>query len=186
MPPPAVRLSHLGLFARDPVGLGAFYEKRLGFTITDKGDLPGIGSLVFLSRDPTEHHQIVLVSGSEPTTRGGVNTVNQISLRVESLAALRALQTQMKAATHSTEMVAVSHGNSVSLYFVDPEGNRIECYIDSPWYCAQPQRRILDLQQSDAEIWRVVEEHARSQPKFKPREEWVAEMRQKMQLSSNL
>ena len=49
-------------------------------------------------------------------------------------------QARMKQVSGVTEVVPVTHGNSVSLYFRDPEGNRIECYLDSPWYCAQPQR----------------------------------------------
>ena len=47
--------------------MGRFYQDVLGFTRTDKGSMPGPGGalleLVFLSRDPEEHHQIVFCSG---------------------------------------------------------------------------------------------------------------------------
>ena len=52
-----------------------FYTRLLGFTVTDRGQLQGAAgpvSLVFLSRDPDEHHQIVLATGDRtprPTTR---------------------------------------------------------------------------------------------------------------------
>eukprot|EP01051_Picozoa_sp_SAG22_P010571 SAG22_NODE_958_length_6301_cov_4.995324_2_plen_86_part_00 len=46
----------------DVEGLGKFYEEVLGFTRTDKGSMPGPGGapieLVFLSRNPEEHHQV--------------------------------------------------------------------------------------------------------------------------------
>ena len=43
-----------------------FYTRVLGFTVTDGGELEtaeGSMTIVFLSRDPREHHQIVLASG---------------------------------------------------------------------------------------------------------------------------
>ena len=45
--------------------------------------------LVFLSRDPNEHHQIVLASGRPAEAQ--FNVINQISLRVPDLATLREL-----------------------------------------------------------------------------------------------
>ena len=65
MPGPALRFSHIGIFAVDPHSLAAFYEDVLAFTRTDQGELPGKDGgetvkLVFLSRDPEEvsvtHH----------------------------------------------------------------------------------------------------------------------------------
>ena len=55
---PALRFSHIGIFAVDPHSLAAFYEDVLAFTRTDSGELPGKDGetvkLVFLSRDPEE------------------------------------------------------------------------------------------------------------------------------------
>ena len=39
------------------------------------------------------------------------------------------------------------HGNAWSIYFSDPEGNRMEVYMPSPWYVAQPFGEPLDLTQ---------------------------------------
>ena len=55
---PALRFSHIGIFAVDPHSLAAFYEDVLAFTRTDSGELTGPDGqtvkLVFLSRDPEE------------------------------------------------------------------------------------------------------------------------------------
>ena len=133
---PLLSFSHFGMFATDPDALGAFYVRVLGFTITDTGTLPS-GALVFLSRDPTEHHQIVLCAGRP---EGSYNQVNQVSLRAGCLEDLRCIRRLLAAEPAVTDVVAVSHGNSVSLYFKDPEGNRVECFVDAPFYCVQPQR----------------------------------------------
>ena len=50
------------------------------------------------------------------------------------------------------ELVTVSHGNAWSAYFKDPEGNRIEVFVDSPWYTPQPCRQPLDLTQPVEQI----------------------------------
>ena len=175
--PPSLSFSHFGIFSTDPTSLGDFYVRVLGFTITDRGTLPS-GALVFLSRDPEEHHQLVLCSGRK---EGSPTTVNQISLRcADGLDGLREVQAAAAAESGVTEVVSVSHGNAISLYFKDPEGNRVEVFVDAPFYCEQPQRVPVDLTESDDVIWRRVEEHARSQPKFMPRAEWVAKMRAQM------
>lgn len=39
--------------------------------------------------------------------------------------------------THEMQSAGVAprnHGNAWSIYFADPEGNRIELYTPSPWY----------------------------------------------------
>ena len=62
MPPP-IHFSHVGLHAFDHEALAAFYKARLGLVETDRGELEGRGHLIFLSRNPAEHHQLVLISG---------------------------------------------------------------------------------------------------------------------------
>ena len=53
-------------FVADLVRMRDFYTRVLGFTVTDEGEQPtehGKIGFVFLSRDPRDHHQIVLASG---------------------------------------------------------------------------------------------------------------------------
>ncbi|MES2401989.1 MAG: VOC family protein [Pseudomonadota bacterium] len=173
---PALRFSHVGLFARDIDAQASFYKSVLGFTETDRGTLQvkdGIARLVFLSRDPDEHHQIVLVSGRPPEAH--FNVINQISLKADSLEALQELYRQLKV-KNVDELVAVTHGNAVSLYCRDPEGNRLELYVDTAWYVSQPCRVEVPIELPMRELLAWVEKHARALPGFKPREEWRAEM----------
>ncbi len=143
-----LQFSHIGLYVSDLPRMAGFYKQALRFTQTDAGDL-GAVQLVFLSRDPSEHHQLVLATG-RPTDMG-FNVVNQISFRVPDLAALRRFHDRLLA-HGATDMLPVTHGNAVSLYCRDPEGNRLELFMDTPWYCDQPLREPIDLAQSDAAI----------------------------------
>src|SRR5688500_8029715 len=90
---PEFSFSHMGMFASDIARMEDFYTRVLGFAVTDRGKL-GSTSLVFLSRDPREHHQIVLASGRPPA---GFNTINQISFRMADFAGLREMHRRLLA-----------------------------------------------------------------------------------------
>ena len=64
-PQRTLSLSHMGINCFDLPTMLAFYTGVLGMTVTDRGTLPApLGAeLVFLTTDPREHHQLVLVSG---------------------------------------------------------------------------------------------------------------------------
>lgn len=170
-------LSHVGLFVTDMEKMLDFYTGFLGFALSDRGSLASGGEIAFMTRDPREHHQLVLVSGRPPDL--SFNIVNQLSLRVDSLATLRELR-QGLAAEEATELGPTSHGNALSLYFRDPEGNRVELLIDTPWYVPQPCRLPVDLSLPDDALWAALEQQARALPGFKPREVWAREMEQKI------
>jgi catechol-2,3-dioxygenase len=157
--------------------MARFYQDVLCFTETDRGDL-GAVQLVFLSRDPAEHHQIVLASGRPADLAFSV--INQISLRVPDLPTLRLVRDRVAADSDVTDLVCATHGNAVSIYFRDPEGNRLEVFMDMPWYCEQPLREPIDLDQSDEAIVARAEAIARSRPKFQPRAQWQADMARRM------
>jgi catechol-2,3-dioxygenase len=169
--------SHMGFYVRDLARMARFYKDVLCFFETDSGDL-GPVQLVFLSRDPSEHHQIVLASGRPADP--GFSLINQISLRVPDLPTLKEMRRRVAAEPDVTELVSATHGNAVSIYFRDPEGNRLEVFMDMPWYCEQPLREPIDLDQSDEAVLAAAEALARSRPKFRSRAEWVAEMTQRM------
>ncbi len=173
----ALVFSHMGFYVRDIARMARFYQDVMGFFETDRG-LLGTVSLVFLSRDPSEHHQIVLATGRPADL--AFNVINQISLRVPDLATLRAVRDRAAAEPDVTDLVCATHGNAVSIYFRDPEGNRLEVFMDMPWYCAQPLREPIDLDQSDAAVMAAAEKLARSRPKFRSRAQWIAEMAQHM------
>lgn len=182
---PAIAFSHLGLHCRDLELMEDFYGRVMGFTVTDRGNLDspsGRVSLVFLSRDPTEHHQLLLVTGRPDEAH--YNVINQISFRVGELAALRHFQRALQN-ERTSELTPLTHGNAISLYFRDPEGHRVEVFFDTPWYCTQPCREPIDLSRSDAEILARTETLARTLPGFTTRAAWSAEMRRKMSRSEH-
>ena len=174
---PSLSFSHVGIYVRDIALMEDFYRRVMGFIVTDRGSLPPV-ELVFLSRDPAEHHQLVLASGRPEEVP--FNVINQLSFRVADIAALRRFHDIVQGEAVS-DLRPITHGNAISLYFRDPEGNRIEVFFDTPWYCLQPVRKPLDFSQTDTQIMARAEAVARSLPDFKPRAQWIAEMKARMQ-----
>lgn len=176
-----LQFSHIGLYVTDLPGMARFYKQALRFTQTDEGDL-GAVQLVFLSRDPNEHHQLVLATGRPADM--AFNVVNQISFRVPDLVALRSFHDRLLA-EGATDMAPVTHGNAVSIYCRDPEGNRLELFMDTPWYCEQPLKEPIDLGQSDEAILTQAEAIAKRLPKFMSRAQWQSEVARRMQEDQN-
>lgn len=173
---PGLKFSHVGFFVTDLDRQADFYSNVLDFTITDRGFLQGSNGqmqLVFMSRDPDEHHQIVLISGRP--TEISFNVINQISLKADSLATLQQFHHRLTS-TDITELVSVTHGNALSVYFRDPEGNRVELYVDTPWYVSQPSRVPAPIELPPDELMAWAEKHARTLEGFRPRSEWRQEM----------
>src|SRR5205085_12699547 len=56
----APRLSHVGLYVSDVPKMIDFYTRVLGFVVSDGAP---DGRITFLSRNPSDHHQVVLVRG---------------------------------------------------------------------------------------------------------------------------
>ena len=168
------------MFVADPARMEDFYTRVLGFTATDRGQLDtprGKLDFVFLSRDPAEHHQIVMASGRPESLP--FNPINQISFRMAEFAGLREMHRRL-AAEKVRDLYPVSHGNALSVYFLDPEGNRIELFVDTPWYCRQPMRIPMDLNLPDEKLWAWAEAEARKQPDFMPVDEWRAQLARRM------
>ncbi len=173
----SLSFSHVGFVVRDMDRMLAFYRDVLGFFLTDRGDLNG-RQLRFLSRNPKEHHQIVLMTGRGEDQ---ATTINQISFRVANLGELRTLYARLVAAG-AEGLDPATHGNAWSLYFPDPEGNRIEVFTDSEWYVSQPCKVPVDFTRSEAELRADQLELCKSLPGFKPIGEWHAQMRAMMGL----
>ena len=72
----ALAFSHMGFYVTDLARMTHFYTEVMGFTQTDQGHL-GAVQLVFLSRDPSEHHQVVLATGRPEGL--SFNLINQLS-----------------------------------------------------------------------------------------------------------
>ncbi len=169
MAPPAVSFSHFGIHVTDLARMEHFYTRVLGLVVTDRGTLRDGPMLVFLSRDPDEHHQMVLVTGRPPGV--GYNVVNQISFKLPTLADLKAMHACVRE-EGIKEFRIVTHGNAWSVYFADPEGNRIELFVDTPWHTPQPFAEPFDIEAPVEAILAQTEAICRSRPGFVPRAEW--------------
>jgi len=170
-------LSHVGIFVTDLPRMVDFYTGFLGFAESDRGATANGGEIVFMTRDPREHHQVVMATGRPADLP--YNIVNQLSFRVDSLDTLRELQRRLKD-EHGTELGPVSHGNALSVYLHDPEKNRVELLIDTPWYVPQPCRIPVDLSLPDDALWATLEKSAKALPGFKSREAWMADIEKKI------
>ena len=173
---PDVSFSHFGMWVENLPRMVRFYTGLLGYVVSDRGPLntlTGRHPFAFLTRDAAEHHQLVLAGGRPANLP--FNPINQLSFRVDSLATLRAYYARVTSKPYAalvSDIHPVCHGNALSLYFRDPEGNRIELYIDTPWYVNQPMRLILDFSLSDAALWAWVKNAMQAKPGFQPVERW--------------
>jgi len=168
--------SHFGIYATDPNLLASFYIQVFGLTQTDRGQGKTFPvDLIFLSASPDQHHQLVIAGGRPKEAT--FSTVMQISFVVPSIQSMRDIRHSALAAG-ATRMRGLNHGNALSIYFSDPEGNTVEVYIDTPYYVAQPHGDPLDLDKSDEELMRETEAICRADPTFMPIDEWQARFAQ--------
>lgn len=175
--------NHIGIYVRNLLEMEDFYTKNLGFFVTDRGHLntpKGEVQLTFLSRDPTTHHQIVLASGRP--AENTFNPINQISLEADSLETLQEIYRKF-VELKIPHIDPATHGNSISFYAPDPEGNRLELFINTPWYVSQPMKIAVDLSLPAEELIHAVEMHAQKLPGFCQRDEWESRMRQLMSMN---
>jgi catechol 2,3-dioxygenase len=169
--------SHFGIFVTDLPRMVDFYTQVFRLSITDRGVGRTFKSeLVFMSATPEQHHQLVLASGRP--AEATFSTVMQISFKVPGLQDLRDI---WKAAEErgATSIRGLNHGNAISIYMLDPEGNTVEVYLDTPFYITQPHGDPLDLSLSDEEIFRQTEAVCRQDPSFQLLEDWQAEFLRK-------
>lgn len=166
----SLSFSHVGLFVMDHEKMVDFYSNKLGFCITDRGEYKG-SQLAFMSRDVRDHHQVVLASGRP---EGLPNLLlNQLSFRMPSLADLQQFYRYIKR-QEVDDLEPGFHGNAWSIYFRDPEGNRIEIFTDTDWYISQPIRIKFDLDRPVSEIHSEGEALVKSLPGYMPIDQWRA------------
>jgi catechol 2,3-dioxygenase len=166
-------LSHFGIFVHDIDLIERFYTGVFGLFATDRG----VGKtfrnqLVFLTGDPRQHHQLVLSGGRAPDSP---STVMQLSFMVDSLNALRATRDKALAAG-AIALIGLNHGNAWSIYFDDPEGNKVEVYLDTPFHVPQPCGEPLNLEQDDEALLAETRALVETLPGFMPRADYIAQL----------
>ena len=175
---PRLTLAHSTLAARNLDELCAFYCDVLGFEVTNRGPTPDGGELCFLSQDPQNHHQVVIVRGPEPPNPAFV-MVDHLAFRTGGLEDLRQIRANLVGAGVA-DVLPVFHGNAWSLYFTDCEGNGVECFVDTPFHVAQPFATGFDLDQNDTELAEWTRSQVESQPEFQPMSEWREAFEEKL------
>lgn len=163
--------SHAVLYVKDKDRMLDFYTNALGFQITDRGPLgPDGPEIIFMSQDPREHHQLAMAAAKQDDNPP--NSVHHFAFRVETFAEVKELKAQLEP-LDGIEIMPLTHGNALSIYFNDPEGNGLEVFWDTPWHVQQPMARPWDPSMSETEALAWVEQEFKDAPGFAPIDDYV-------------
>jgi catechol 2,3-dioxygenase-like lactoylglutathione lyase family enzyme len=150
MPMSTIRgISHVVLYVNDLEKMVAFYRDVLGLVKYREY----AGRMVFLTPDPAvDDHQLALATGRE----GNARILAHIAWRVDTPADVKMYYDKFKAQgvpiDHCVSHAYQEMGNTVSCYFLDPEGNCLEIYALVPERDGARINRPLDLDKSVDEI----------------------------------
>ncbi|NQZ30014.1 MAG: VOC family protein [Oceanospirillaceae bacterium] len=156
----SISLSHFELYVNDVSSMQAFYTLVLGFVVTDRG--AGGSGMVFLSRSVNEHHQLVLTPRQSEIVSN--SPIDHIAFRVNNIDDLRIFYQGL--VSHTIKCQTVSHGTTFSIYFVDPENNRLELFTDTPWHVNQPCRFEVDFALGNEELLAFTHQKIKGLPGF--------------------
>ena len=144
----AQKLGHIVLKVRDAARSRDFYTRALGLKVAHEDLQRGT---VFLSFG-REHHELALfqlASGEPPSaTQPGMH---HMAWRLGSFEELRDAYRELKAMGFEVEST-VEHNVTRSVYFPDPDGNRVELYCDmtangfETMRTVGPKRELLDME----------------------------------------
>lgn len=149
MSPPKIALHHAGIWVTDFDRMVAFYRSIFDLHVSDQGRYENGNRVIFTTLDPNAHHTFVIGEGRP---KDAPSTINQLSFKTDSLASVRQYWERLLAA-EVPRIQPRTHGNAWSVYFWDPEDNRIEIFADTPWHVPQPCGEFLDFTLSDSEIY---------------------------------
>ena len=145
--PKVTSLGHIGFYVRDIERSVAFYRDVLGLTVSDRSPR---GAVFMTSQDRSlEHHELYLAPGRNDD--GKVSVLQQISFRCPTLKDVKDFYRLFTDKNVPISRV-VSHGNTVSIYANDPDGNSVEVYWPSGIDVPQPFGKPMDLTKSEVEI----------------------------------
>lgn len=149
-----------------------FYCDALGFRVADRGALGPDQDIAFLSGSSSDHHQLGLMTGrsDDDTT-----SLDHNAFRVDSVEDVKAMVSWVNGDERIGDGFPVTHGNAVSVYFKDPEGNGIEIFCDTPWHVQQPQISGWDPSKSADEVLAGVQSKYQDKEGFGPMEQYRAE-----------
>ncbi len=145
--PKVSSLGHVGVYVRDIERSVAFYRDIIGLHVSDRS--PRGGVFMTAQERTVEHHELLLAPGRND--EGNVNVLQQVSFRC---ATLKDVKDFYKTFVDNQVPInrVVSHGNTVSVYAQDPDGNSVEVYWPSGVDVPQPFGKPMDLTKSEVEI----------------------------------
>ena len=165
-------LSHIVIFCFDFEKMLDFYTKKIGMHLSDIGVARG-NRICFMTFDENaDHHQLALASGRRGQM--GEGALNHLAFRVPSMAALRQRH-QALIEANVDQVETISHATWFSVYWRDPEGNRLEFFWDVPYYVEQPIVEPLDLSLTDEQMLQDVLRKYGKHPSFKTMDQWKTE-----------
>lgn len=127
-----------------------FYTKVLDFKVADKATKSGRDHIVFLSHLDEEHHQLAFLS-SDQTFESSKKSAH-FAFRTTGLSEVKSLYEKLSTDDRIGNVSPVTHGNTWSIYFGDPEGNTLEVFCDTPWAINQPFSDSWEPTDSDDDI----------------------------------
>ena len=160
-----VQWSHCVLRVRHLEEMIRFYCDTLGFLVADRGTIGPNAEIAFLSGSASDHHQIAL---TDTRDENEASSLDHIAFRVEALSDVRELFGRLKQDDRVAEVAPLTHGNAISVYFNDPEGNGIEVFCDTPWHVQQPQIRGWNPAMNDEQVLDEIEKAFSDAPEFSP------------------
>ena len=145
--PNTIGLGHVGIHTNDIHKMRDFYTRVIGLKVADE-DLDR--GMCFMSTKPDEeHHEFVIMKGRNAPEDAKV--IQQISFIVPTIDDLKDYHKRLVDEEVRIDRV-VSHGNAFGVYFLDPEGNRIELYYKTGFDVPQPHGDLIDLDDSNEKL----------------------------------
>jgi catechol 2,3-dioxygenase len=116
------RVGHIVLYVSDVEAAVPFYRDVLGMELVRRA-----GNNAFMSFG-TQHHDIGLFQVKGEASRGNLGLSHAALVIEGGMAELEEFHQRLVA--HGLEVRLTDHGMTKSMYFRDPDGNRLEIYCD--------------------------------------------------------
>jgi len=155
----ARKLGHIVLKVRDVQRSREFYTRALGLKVAHEDLTRGTAFLSF----GREHHELALFQLASGETPGATQPgMHHMAWQLGSFEELQAAHRELGQLGISVE-ATVEHNVTRSVYFPDPDGNRVELYCDmvengfEAMGTVGPRRAVLDMETGKSrEVERVV------------------------------
>ena len=124
------KLSHYSIRTLDLEATRRFYTEVLGLEVMK--ELPEV-KMLFLASNRRDHHEIALAEVGEQAgaPRPGDVGLAHCAFRLKSMEDLIDAYREFKRRGVPISFT-VNHGVTRSIYFLDPDGNQLEVYVDNP------------------------------------------------------